>query len=51
MLEYDMLSGEFIEDQTPAPAAVEHRNWMRVPYPELRLLSVEESEAERRGRR
>ena len=51
MLEYDMASGEFLDDRTAAPVEADHRDRPRVPWPELRLLSVEEAEAERRGRR
>ena len=51
MLEFDMLTGEFIDDDRSAPADAEHRNRMREPYPQLGLLSVEEAEAERNGRR
>ena len=48
MLEYDMLSGEFVDDEASAPAGPGHREPMRGPWLELRLLSVEEAEAERR---
>ena len=51
MLEYDMLSGEFLDDDASAPAGPEHREPMRGAWLELRLLSVEEAEAERSGRR
>jgi hypothetical protein len=50
MLEYDMLSGEFLDDDTSAPAEPGHREPMCGTWLELRLLSVEEAEAERRGR-
>ena len=43
MLEYDMLSGEFLEDPASAPEDIEHRDWRRASHLELRLLSVEEA--------
>jgi hypothetical protein len=48
MLEYDMLTGEFLdEDDAEADTA----KWSPTAelYAELRLLSVDEAEAERRG--
>jgi hypothetical protein len=46
-----MLSGEFLDDDVSAPADAEPCRPMREPYFELGLLSLEEAEAERRGRR
>jgi hypothetical protein len=51
MLVYDMLSGEFLDEHASAPAEPEYRGPMRGAWLELRLLSVEEAEAERSGRR
>jgi hypothetical protein len=48
MLEYDMLTGEFLDEDG---AQADTAQWSPTAelYAELRLLSVEEAEAERRG--
>jgi hypothetical protein len=51
MFEFDMLTGEFLDDDTSAPAGIERREPMLEPWLELRLLSVDEAEAARLGRR
>jgi hypothetical protein len=50
MLEFDMLTGEFLDEDGEDGAEADTAQWSPTAelYAELRLLSVEEAEAERR---
>jgi hypothetical protein len=50
MIEFDMMTGEFL-DEDIAERGAGHWSPTAELYAELRLLTVEEAEAERQGRR
>lgn len=50
MLEFDMLSGEFIEDEIAEAEAAGRWSPTVELYAELRLLTVEEAERQSSGR-